>query len=149
MKFIKSMKTKALAVFTVLCMLAGSAGVYVNADTNGNPIMYTVNFGSGAWTINDLSVTSDQNGEKAITESDTITLTGFNHDTMIAQVYTLNADDQVDFRTELSVFVNSDTKVATTHLSDKDSQNYPGNATLYFEVIQKPAREYSVTFGKG
>lgn len=149
MKFIKSMKTKALAVFTVLCMLAGSAGVYVNADTNGNPIMYTVNFGSGAWTINDLSVTSDQNGEKAITESDTITLTGFNHDTMIAQVYTLNADDQVDFRTELSVFVNSDTKVATTHLSDKDSQNYPGNATLYFEVIQKPAREYSVNFGKG
>lgn len=33
MKFIKSMKTKALAVFTVLCMLAGSAGVYANTDT--------------------------------------------------------------------------------------------------------------------
>lgn len=33
MKFIKSMKTKALAVFTVLCMLAGSAGVYVSAET--------------------------------------------------------------------------------------------------------------------
>ena len=33
MRFIKSLKTKALAVFTVLCMLAGSAGVYVNAET--------------------------------------------------------------------------------------------------------------------
>ena len=45
MKFIKSMKTKALAVFTVLCMLAGSAGVYaVNGEDSTSQSTYTIRF---------------------------------------------------------------------------------------------------------
>ena len=46
MKFIKSMKTKALAVFTVLCMLAGSAGVYVSAET-GYEVRFTCHSNAG------------------------------------------------------------------------------------------------------
>ena len=129
-------------------------GSTTNPGTENPPQTYSVDFGNGSWTIDNTTVTASLHGfavsnDQTITDSDIITLTNFNPDTMIAQVYTLNADGNVDFSIGLRVFVDSEKKIATTHLSDKGSQNYPGNTTLYFKVIQKPAREYSVNFGKG
>lgn len=135
MRFIKTMKTKALAVFTVLCMLAGSAGMYVRAETCGNTAeepTYSVNFGEGAWTVNDIQVTADKTGTLNITGTEIITLVNFDPETMEAKVVAVDG-----FTVELAVTEGKTSLSARMH-----EGAYPdGKLTFRIEAKQSDSQE--------
>lgn len=54
----------------------------------GGERSYTVDFGTGSWVIGEVTVNADKAGEQTLTDSDIITLTNFNAETMEARIKT-------------------------------------------------------------
>ena len=63
-----------------------------------NAASYSVDFGEGSWIVGDVTVTANKSGEQTLSESDIITLTGFDAETMEARV-----DAEDGFWTTLAV----------------------------------------------
>lgn len=117
---------------------------------------YKIDFDKRNWNVNGTTVTvtieNDNSTDPQIEiENNTlITLSGFKQDTMIARVYALDNDGNTFFSTNLKVFVDQETKVTSTRLSEKEVNNdYPQNATFIFEITSKPEAKYQVNFGEG
>lgn len=103
-----------------------------NADDNNNPgnVSYTVDFGEGKWAVGDVIVLVNKSGVQTITESDEITLTNFDSNTMEVKIAEYNEDGTEVFRTTLNVTENK------TSLAEKNSDTLP-NITLSFSVVAK------------
>lgn len=87
---------------------------------------FSVDFGSGSWTIKDVTVTANYKGTQPISEETEITLSNFNAETMEARL--TGADN---FSVTLNV---SDGK---TSLSKRNSQGGIPDGNLTFEVVAK------------
>ena len=75
-----------------------------------NAASYSVDFGTGSWIVGDVTVTADKSGEQTLSESDIITLTGFDAETMEVRVV---AED--GFSTTLEVNNNQTSISAKTN----------------------------------
>ncbi len=75
-----------------------------------NAASYSVDFGTGSWKVGDVTVTADKSGEQTLSESDIITLTGFDAETMEVRVV---AED--GFSTTLAVNNNQTSISAKTN----------------------------------
>ena len=75
-----------------------------------NTASYSVDFGTGSWIVGDVTVTADKSGEQTLSESDIITLTGFDAETMEVRVV---AED--GFSTTLAVNNNQTSISAKTN----------------------------------
>ncbi len=75
-----------------------------------NAASYSVDFGTGSWIVGDVTVTADKSGEQTLSESDIITLTGFDAETMEVRVV---AED--GFSTTLAVNNNQTSISAKTN----------------------------------
>ena len=75
-----------------------------------NVAFYSVDFGTGSWIVGDVTVTADKSGEQTLSESDIITLTGFDAETMEVRVV---AED--GFSTTLAVNNNQTSISAKTN----------------------------------
>ena len=75
-----------------------------------NPASHSVDFGTGSWIVGGVNVTADKIGEQILSESDIITLTGFDAETMEVRV---SADD--GFSTTLAVTNNQTSISAKTN----------------------------------
>ena len=107
---------------------------YTDTPINNNPggeggspsETHTVDFGTGSWTVGEQTVTADRTGTiNALKMDDVITLTGFNADTMQAQLVALDG-----FTTTLNVVDGK------TSLSAKNCEGLP-DGTLQFSVVAK------------
>lgn len=87
---------------------------------------FSVDFGSGSWTIKDVTVTANYKGTQSISKDMEITLSNFNAETMEARL--TGADN---FSVTLNV---SDGK---TSLSKRNSQGGIPDGNLTFEVVAK------------
>ena len=136
------MKTKRrtdwlLSLFMVFLLLMGTSKMEVYAAE------YTVDFGTGSWTVGNTTVTTDKSGQQTLSDSDVISLTNFDAETMEVK---LGAED--GFSTTLTVTNNE------TSLSAKNCDGLP-NGTLTFSVAAKSAdggggsATYTVDFGIG
>lgn len=94
-------------------------------NNNGGSVTYTMDFGIGSWTVGNVTVLADKQGQQTLSESDEITLTNFNPETMEVKLSGEN-----DFSAKLAVTDNK------TSLSKKDCTNLP-NGTLTFSVVEK------------
>ena len=108
------------------------------------PETHTVDFGTGSWTVGEQTVTANKTGMiNALEMDDEIILTGFNADTMLAQ---LVAED--GFTTTLTVVDGK------TSLSAKNCEGLP-DGTLHFSVVAKSngggnaSETHTVDFGTG
>ena len=61
-------------------------GIGGGENPGENAASYSVDFGTGSWIVGDVTVTADKSGEQTLSESDIITLTGFDAETMEARV---------------------------------------------------------------
>ena len=80
-------------------------GLHFSVEASGggenpgeNAASYSVDFGTGSWIVGGVTVTADKSGEQTLSESDIITLTGFDAETMEARV-----DAEDGFGTTLAV----------------------------------------------
>lgn len=80
-------------------------------NPGGNAAPYSVDFGTGSWTVGDVNVTANKSGKQTLSESDIITLTGFDAETMEARV-----DGADNFWTTLTV-TNGQTSISA-HTND-------------------------------
>ena len=105
--------------------------VYATGD-----VTYSVDFGAGSWTQEDITVTADKSGVQTLAETDTITLSGFNADIMDVLV---SSED--GFMTTLVV-----TDGGTTSLSARTAEVLP-ETPLYFGIIfrDEATKEANVT----
>ncbi len=123
-----------LSFLLVFSLMVGTCTVQVRAEeetTEGqqgesSERTFSVDFGSGSWTIGDVMVTADYNGTRSITESTSITLTNFNADTM--EVRLTGADN---FSTTLKVIDG------TTSLKQKTNEGGIPDGELTFSVVEK------------
>ena len=99
-----------------------------NYDGTGggeNPGSYSVDFGTGSWIVGGVTVIADKSGKQTLSESDIITLTGFDAETMEARV-----DAEDGFGTTL-VVTNGQTSISA-HTSDG-----VGPTNIAFSVVAK------------
>ena len=163
MRFIKSLKTKALAVFTVLCMLAGSAGVYVNAETG-----YAVKITCQSYTGTGGEVqyrTSESESFSSVAVVDG-RYTTINLDNTVSSItiklnanegYTIDAVRGIKLKHDNSEVLNTaDPKVSIDAFSSNngytiDLSQYSNSTSKEFELefgfVKIPT--YSVNFGEG
>ena len=80
------------------------------SNSGENAASYSVDFGTGSWIVGDVTVTADKSGEQTLSESDIITLTGFDAETMEVRVV---AED--GFSTTLAVNNNQTSISAKTN----------------------------------
>ncbi|MBP3620938.1 MAG: hypothetical protein J6J16_04145 [Lachnospiraceae bacterium] len=120
---------------------AGEGGL---ADTltfeiiSSNTLTRYVDFGTGSWTIGDVTVTTDMKGEISLSEDDVITLTGFDPETMEVRV---SADD--GFYETLTVNDNQ------TSLANRNFEGFPDLTIVFYIVEKKAVNEYYIDFGEG
>ena len=109
----------------------GNEGDDENNNNGDNPNQagkYIVWFGEGSWKIGDVTVTADKTNGQYLTETDIITLTNFDPDTMEVRVEAENG-----FRTTL--FVNNGKTSISAHSQTIDS--VPKD--IAFSVVAKEA----------
>lgn len=100
---------------------------------------YTVDFGTGSWTVGDVTVSADKSGTlENFAEETVITLTGFNAESMEVR---LSASE--GFHTTLTVDENGQTS-----LSAKNCEGLP-NDTLTFSVVAKSSGDGGNGGGSG
>lgn len=99
---------------------------------------YTVDFGEGSWTVGNTTVTTDKNGQQTVSDSDVITLTNFDAETMEVRL----TGNESGFTTTLNVAGNQ------TSLSAKNCDGLP-NETMIFSIEAKgggePANQTTIT----
>lgn len=95
----------------------------------GEESSYTVDFGTGSWTIDGAVVTADRTEIQTLTASDLITLTNFNADTMEARIKTNDG-----FQAVLTVTGNQ------TSISTRNNEGGVPDAII-FEIAQKTGGE--------
>ena len=100
-----------------------------NGDNPNQAGKYIVWFGEGSWKIGDVTVTADKTNGQYLTETDIITLTNFDPDTMEVRV---EAED--GFRTTLLVN-NGKTSISA------NTNNGPIAIDIAFSVVAKEARD--------
>ena len=108
----------------------GNEGDDENNNNGDNPNQagkYIVWFGEGSWKIGDVTVTADKTNVQYLTETDIITLTNFDPDTMEVRV---EAED--GFRTTLLVN-NGKTSISA------NTNNGPVATDIAFSVVAKEA----------
>ena len=108
----------------------GNEGDDENNNNGDNPNQagkYIVWFGEGSWKIGDVTVTADKTNGQYLTETDIITLTNFDPDTMEVRV---EAED--GFRTTLLVN-NGKTSISA------NTNNGPVATDIAFSVVAKEA----------
>ena len=123
-----------LSFLLVFSLMVGTSAVQVRAEeetTEGQQEesperTFSVDFGSGSWTVGDVTVTAGFKETQSITESTPITLTNFNADTM--EVRLTGADN---FSTTLNV------KDGTTSLKQKANEGGIPDGVLTFSVVEK------------
>lgn len=114
-----------LSFLMIFSLMMGISKVYAAAPTS--PIItYSVDFSGGSWTVGGVSVSADKSGTQTLSETDTITLTSFDPDTM--EVKLAAADG---FNTTLIV-TNGETS-----LSARNGSGGLPNAALTFSVVAK------------
>lgn len=91
----------------------------------GGERSYTVDFGTGSWVIGEATVNADKTGTQTLTDSDIITLTNFNAETMEARIKTEDG-----FRATLTVTDNK-TSISTRN----NSGGVPDE--IIFEIAEK------------
>lgn len=96
-----------------------------NGDNPNQADKYIVWFGEGSWKIGDVTVTADKTNVQYLTETDIITLTNFDPDTMEVRV---EAED--GFRTTLLVN-NGKTSISA------NTNNGPVATDIVFSVVAK------------
>ncbi len=118
-------------VFEKEAVPGGNEGDDENNNNGDNPNQagkYIVWFGEGSWKIGDVTVTADKTNGQYLTETDIITLTNFDPDTMEVRVEAENG-----FRTTL--FVNNGKTSISAHSQTIDS--VPKD--IAFSVVAKEA----------
>ena len=95
-------------------------------STGGGGGNYTVNFGEGSWTVGDVTVTANKTGQQTLSESDEITLTNFNAETMEVKVSASGGFNKTLTVTE-----------GKTSLATRDSEGGLPNEALTFSVEAK------------
>ena len=117
-------------VFEKEAVPGGNEGDDENNNNGDNPNQagkYIVWFGEGSWKIGDVTVTADKTNGQYLTETDIITLTNFDPDTMEVRV---EAED--GFRTTLLVN-NGKTSISA------NTNNGPVATDIAFSVVAKEA----------
>ena len=117
-------------VFEKEAVPGGNEGDDENNNNGDNPNQagkYIVWFGEGSWKIGDVTVTADKTNGQYLTETDIITLTNFDPDTMEVRV---EAED--GFRTTLLVN-NGKTSISA------NTNNGPVATDIVFSVVAKEA----------
>ena len=117
-------------VFEKEAVPGGNEGDDENNNNGDNPNQagkYIVWFGEGSWKIGDVTVTADKTNVQYLTETDIITLTNFDPDTMEVRVEAEN-----DFRTTLFV-TNGKTSISA------NTNNGPVATDIVFSVVAKEA----------
>ena len=115
-------------VFEKEAVPGGNEGDDENNNNGDNPNQagkYIVWFGEGSWKIGDVTVTADKTNVQYLTETDIITLTNFDPDTMEVRV---EAED--GFRTTLLVN-NGKTSISA------NTNNGPVATDIVFSVVAK------------
>ena len=119
-------KKKLLSLILAICMVMSLAPTIASADGGNAPETHTVDFGTGSWTVGEQTVTADKTGTIDAMEMDAeITITGFNADTMQAQLVSEDG-----FTATLTVVDGK------TSLSAKNCEGLP-DGTLQFSVVAK------------
>jgi len=117
---------KALPFLLAVCLILTLLPMAARAEGEGSA-GYAVDFGTGSWTVGGATVTADRSGVQTLSETDAVTLTGFNGETMEAAV---SASD--GFRTTLAVTGGS------TSLSARNNAGTGGLPdALTFSVAEK------------
>ena len=132
------MMKKIWTLLLAVCMVTVMMPAMAFADGGASPETHTVNFGTGSWTVGNVTVLADKSGETSLTMNDVITLTGFDASTMKAQ---LVASD--GFTIELTV------TEGRTSLSAKIGDGVLPDGALTFSVAAKGNNnQHSASAGK-
>ena len=137
---VKKRIAQLLSFLMIFSLVMGNSNLQVNATGE----TYTVDFGTGSWTVGGVEVKADKNGiQNSFADNTEITLTGFDAETM--EVKLSGAEG---FSTTLTV---TDDK---TSLSAREGSGGLPDGTLTFSVVAKSSggagtTTYSVNFGEG